>query len=169
MSKSGITRRIDELGRIVVPKEMRYNLGIREGESLELYVENNSIVIKKYSQMENNFEYTQKLCDILTDACDLNILVSDREKIISSSKKYKSIINEKLDDSFKKLIDQRITYESDKKESYYDISGYFYITPIITSMDCIGLVILLVNEKECNVKSYAEILKRLITEKIDVS
>ena len=53
MIKSGITRKIDELGRIVVPKEIRYNLGIRDGEPLEIYTSDNSIIIKKFSQMEN--------------------------------------------------------------------------------------------------------------------
>ena len=53
MTKSGITRRIDELGRIVVPKEIRYNLGIRDGEPLEIYIENNSIIMSSdYSQIE---------------------------------------------------------------------------------------------------------------------
>ena len=53
LTKSGITRRIDELGRIVVPKEIRYNLGIRDGEPLEIYTSDNALIIKKYSQVEN--------------------------------------------------------------------------------------------------------------------
>ena len=50
MKTTGIIRRIDELGRIVIPKEIRKNLRIKNGESLEIYLENDSIILKKYSQ-----------------------------------------------------------------------------------------------------------------------
>ena len=53
MKTTGIIRRIDELGRIVIPKEIRKNLRIKNGESLEIYLENDSIILKKYSQIES--------------------------------------------------------------------------------------------------------------------
>ena len=74
LNKSGITRRIDELGRIVVPKEIRCNLGIRDGEPLEIYTENNSIIIKKYSQVENIKDISLNVCKIIeTNNLLLNI------------------------------------------------------------------------------------------------
>ena len=48
MKSTGIIRRIDELGRIVIPKEIRKNLRIKEGENLEIYIENDNIILKKY-------------------------------------------------------------------------------------------------------------------------
>ena len=53
MKTTGIIRRIDELGRIVIPKEIRKNLRIKNGESLEIYLENDSIILRKYSQIES--------------------------------------------------------------------------------------------------------------------
>ena len=96
LAKSGITRRIDELGRIVVPKEIRYNLGIRDGEPLEIYTNDNAIIIKKYSQVENIKDISNNLCNIFADICKIGILISDREKIIATSNNLKSLENQKL-------------------------------------------------------------------------
>lgn len=59
MKTTGIIRRIDELGRIVIPKEIRKNLRIKNGESLEIYLENDSIILKKYLDKEIN-EFTER-------------------------------------------------------------------------------------------------------------
>ena len=53
MKSTGIVRRIDELGRIVIPKEIRKNLKIREGDTLEIYVEKSSIILRKFSHLNS--------------------------------------------------------------------------------------------------------------------
>lgn len=169
MTKSGITRRIDELGRIVVPKEIRYNLGIRDGEPLEIYTENNTIVIKKYSQVENIKDISINICDVITDVCNVNVLISDREKIIATSSILKDLVNLKLEEKYKLLIDNRETKISDNKENAFSTSGYFTIVPIITSNDCSGLIIIISKEKsDANLK-YAKIAQKLIVQKLDVA
>ena len=52
MKATGVTRKIDELGRVVIPKEIRRNLSIRDGESLEIFTNEDSIILKKHSQLE---------------------------------------------------------------------------------------------------------------------
>lgn len=169
MTRSGITRRIDELGRIVVPKEMRYNLGIREGEPLEIYIENNTIVIKKYSQVENIKDISLNICEIVSDVCNVGILISDREKIIASSSNLKELINFKLEEKYKQLIDNRESHVSEKIETAFNTSGHFTIIPIITSIDCSGLVIIISKDKsDVNLK-YAKIAQKLIVQKLDVA
>ena len=54
MKATGIVRRIDDLGRIVIPKEIRRNLGLREGEAMEIFLENNRICLEKYSASDEN-------------------------------------------------------------------------------------------------------------------
>ena len=167
MKQSGITRKIDELGRIVVPKEMRYNLGIRDGEPLEIFVENNAIVIKKYSQVENIKDISMNVCSLISDACNVDIMISDREKIISSNNNLKNNINIELCNNHKKLIDNRESYISNSKEMMYDINNYFTIIPIITSIDCSGLIFIISNDKnESNLK-YAKIAQKLIVQRLD--
>lgn len=65
MKATGVVRRVDDLGRIVIPKEIRRNLRIRDGESLEIFVDNNDIVLKKFSIMKNVDEYASNLVDSL--------------------------------------------------------------------------------------------------------
>ena len=168
MSKGGITRRIDELGRIVVPKEIRYNLGIRDGEPLEIYTNDNTIVIKKYSQVENIKDTSQNICNIFYDVCNISIIITDREKIIATSNNIKDQINNKLNDELKNLIDNRETYISKNKEIKLNINDYFTIVPIITSIDCSGLVILINNTNE-NIINYAKIIQKLLVQKLDVT
>lgn len=169
MAKSGITRRIDELGRIVVPKEIRYNLGIRDGEPLEIYTNDNAIIIKKYSQVENIKDISNNLCNIFSDICKVGILISDREKIIATSNNLKNLENQKLLESQKKLIDSRENYFSENKENIFEILSYYTIIPIITSLDCSGLIIILTENKDNEALKYAKIIQKLIVQKIDVT
>ena len=76
MKDSGITRRIDDLGRIVVPKELRNNLGIRDGEPLLISTQDDTIIIKKYSKIEKLEDKIKKCCQIVSDVISANIIVS---------------------------------------------------------------------------------------------
>lgn len=168
MIKSGITRRIDELGRIVVPKEIRYNLGIRDGEPLEIYTNDNSIIIKKYSQVENIKDLSSILCEIISDICDVSVLVTDREKVIATNKSVVNIVDTKINDKLKTLIDNRVSYFSEVAEDHLGISGFYYILPIITSTDSSGLIILVSKtKKEENIK-YSKIIQKLLIQKLDI-
>jgi len=169
LTKSGITRRIDELGRIVVPKEIRYNLGIRDGDPLEIYTENNAIIIKKYSQVENIKDISLNICEIINDVCNVGIIISDREKIIATSNDLKDLLNYKLDERYKRLIDNRESYISEKLETVFNINNYFTILPIITSIDCSGLIIIVSKEKSDVYMKYGKIAQKLIVQKLDVS
>ena len=55
MKATGIVRRVDDLGRIVIPKEIRRNIGIREGEAMEIFLENDCVCFKKYSPPRRRF------------------------------------------------------------------------------------------------------------------
>lgn len=68
MRATGIVRRVDELGRIVIPKEIRKNLRIREGDPLELFVDNDGLVLKPYHEKHLNFERLQSEWESLSTA-----------------------------------------------------------------------------------------------------
>ena len=170
MTKSGITRRIDELGRIVIPKEMRINLGIREGEPLEIYIENNLIIIKKFSQVENIKDISSRVCNIISDICKIDLVITDREKVIITSKNLEQLNNLVLDEQLKNLIDNRESYMSSSKDTFLNIAKYFIILPIITSTDCSGLIMILSDDKhnEDNL-TYGKIVQKLISSSLDVA
>lgn len=169
MALSGITRRIDELGRLVIPKEMRYNLGIRDGEPLEISVNDGSIIIKKFSQVENIKNISENLCEIISDICNVLVIITDREKIIASSKSINNILNNPLGEIHKKLIDNRETYVSKTNETMFDVNGYFTILPIITSIDCSGLIFIVSKTQNNESLKYAKIIQKLLIQKLDIA
>ena len=63
MKTTGVIRRIDDLGRIVIPKEIRKNLRVCEGDSLEILVDNNQIILNKYSIIDNMSVVAKKIVD----------------------------------------------------------------------------------------------------------
>lgn len=157
MINSGITRRIDELGRIVVPKELRNNLGIRDGEPLLISTQDDSIIIKKFSKIETIEEKINKYVKIFMDSLDIKILITDREKVINNEAK------ENIDSKLKDLIDNRESYKSENQENILNLNGYFIIEPIISSSDSIGLVILYSETNHIlNYEHIAKILSKLI-------
>jgi len=169
LNKSGITRRIDELGRIVIPKEMRINLGIREGEPLEISVDNKVILIKKYSQVENIKDVSQKICNVISDICNIDLLISDREKVIVASSNLKKLINEPLNNLMKNLIDQRESYVGMQKELLFGKNKYLVMFPIITSTDSSGLIIVCSDNNNAENLIYAKLTSKLIANNLDVA
>lgn len=67
MKATGIVRRVDELGRVVIPKEIRKIMGIREGEALEIFVEDKRVIFEKYEPMDMEKEKNKKRCEIVAD------------------------------------------------------------------------------------------------------
>lgn len=83
---TGIVRRIDDLGRVVVPKEIRRTLRIREGDPLEIYVEHGGeIILKKYSPVNELGDFAREYCDSLFESSGHTALIADREQIVAAS------------------------------------------------------------------------------------
>ena len=83
---AGIVRRIDELGRIVIPKEMRRSMLIREGEQIEMtQISNSEIMLKKYSQLKSIDKMTKIYSDILAKLTGNVIYIVDTSQIVSCS------------------------------------------------------------------------------------
>ena len=108
MKATGVVRRIDDLGRIVIPKEIRRNFKINEGDSLEIFVDSVGIILKKYSLLDNMVQNATILVDSVAKIYQKNILITDREKIIAVSKEFqKHFLNKELSNNIKEKIDNR--------------------------------------------------------------
>lgn len=97
MKTTGITRRIDELGRIVIPKEIRKNMHIKSGELLEIFLnDSDTILLKKHNVINKNNEFIDTFINNLAIKISANIFITNTEKIIFSTipeQKFKSISN----------------------------------------------------------------------------
>ena len=164
MKQTGVTRKIDELGRIVIPKEIRRNLGIRDGEALE-----DSIILKKYFEVRKYEDLSSKLCELIKNIYNVDLVITDREKVITSSNK-EIVENTKLNNKFLELIDNREIFISRELLTInfgIDVSGYFTVIPIIASSDSLGLVIL-ISANGSDYTSLGKLLAKIIADKIDI-
>lgn len=82
MKATGIVRRIDELGRVVIPKEIRKTLRIKEGDPLELFTERDELIIKKYSPLLNTDGLAETMSKCLASETDHSVLVTDNDAIL---------------------------------------------------------------------------------------
>lgn len=146
MKNTGVVRKIDELGRIVIPKEIRKNLNIRSGEDVQIYIEEDKIILKKYQKILSIKENAQKYLNMISKLTSSEVYVTDREKIIVSTSN--RFVDSGIDSKIVALINDR------RQESGYTlnlgeekISKYYFLCPIIVDADAIGAIILL-SQKE---------------------
>lgn len=169
MKQTGVTRKIDELGRIVIPKEIRKNLGIRDGEALEIFTSEDSIILKKYFEVRKYEDLSSKLCELIKNIYNVDLVITDREKVITSSNK-EIVENTKLNNKFLELIDNREIFISRELLTInfgIDVSGYFTVIPIIASSDSLGLVII-ISDNANDYSSLGKLLAKIIADKIDI-
>ena len=164
MKSTGVTRRVDDLGRIVIPKEIRKNLGIRDGESLEIFTEEDSIILKKHSEIEKFEDLGKKLSDLIESIFKVDVIITDREKVIASTKR-DILINKLLDEELIYLIDNREEFVG-RKDIFGTISKVT-IVPIIASIDSLGLIILISND-DLDLKNIARFMAKILSEKLNI-
>lgn len=93
----GLVRKVDELGRVVIPKEMRRVLNIKTGSSIEMFIEENRVVLKKFSEIENVKTLAESLSSVLFDTYHEDLLVSDDERVlICKGANKKEFLNRKI-------------------------------------------------------------------------
>ncbi len=151
MKATGIVRRIDDLGRVVIPKEIRRTLRIREGDPLEIYVDRDGeVILKKYSPIAELGEFAKEYADSLFESMRHITLISDRDSIIAvsgaSKKDYMGkhigqVVEECMQNRRSQLETTPGNYEICKEVSE-DYTSYV-VAPINSAGDPIGSVILL--------------------------
>lgn len=166
MKCTGVIRRIDELGRIVIPKEIRKSLAIREGESLEIFTEEDKLILKKYSKFENYQENINDIVSQIATAFHLDINIYDRDKlIVSSNEKFKNL---KFENEFNKIIlERKETVLEDVKIENESIR--LYCKPIIVLSDVVGIIAIKINNNIEEVIKVASFLALIISKKMDIS
>ena len=160
MKATGIVRRIDDLGRVVIPKEIRRTLKIREGDPLEIFVDRDGeVILKKYSPIGELGDFAQEYADSLHEAMGHIALIADRDTIIAvSGTPKKEFINRPLSSAVEKVMETKksilINDTADHKfykEAEDDTIAKFnaeVIAPIISEGDAIGAVILGTKDKD---------------------
>jgi AbrB family transcriptional regulator, stage V sporulation protein T len=160
LKATGIVRRIDDLGRVVIPKEIRRTLRIREGDPLEIFVDRDGeVILKKYSPIAELGDFAQEYADSLYEAMGHIALIADRDTIIAvAGAPKKEFMSKPLSPAVEKVMETRksILIGSTAEHKFYkeadeDSLAKFsaeVIAPIISEGDPIGAVILGAREKD---------------------
>ncbi len=153
MKATGIVRRIDDLGRVVIPKEIRRTLRIRESDPLEIFTDNEGeIILKKYSPIGELGSFARQYAESLSQVSGHVALIADRDQFIAASgSNSKQILGKSVSKELEEKMNSRETVCASRGESSYigvmdnEVEEYQHevIIPIITQGDIIGAVVLL--------------------------
>lgn len=140
MKATGIVRRIDDLGRVVVPKEIRRVLRIREGDPLEIFTNNlGEVILKKYSPINDLSEFATEYAETVSKILGGTIIVSDTDQVIAASGiARKEYTNKHVDPELDKIIQSKNRYSNDSK----------IVVPIVSHGDPIGSITILPKENQ---------------------
>lgn len=157
MKATGIVRRIDDLGRIVIPKEMRKTLRIREGDPLEIYIDNGGeVVLKKHSKLGGLSTMVTAYAEILSKATGHTVCFVDKERILSAHGDLKKDVIDKgiTDKLLNKLNERDLCIVKKDDTNFFKITDdepcykELLVLPIIVESDVVGGILFLSSDKE---------------------
>lgn len=151
MKATGITRKLDSLGRIVIPKEIRRVNHLGEGAALEIYTDQEGgIILKKYSPMVEIGDFAKQYADTLSQSTGYTVCISDRDTVIAASGSLKKdFFNKPISPQLDELISRRESVGPGQSKQLIpilpgdSIYGAQAIYPIIAEGDAIGSVSIL--------------------------
>ena len=155
MKATGVVRRIDDLGRVVIPKEIRKTLRIKEGDPLEIFTDREGqVILKKYSPIGELSEFATGYAETLAKTTGHIACITDKDTIIAlSGGSKKEFLEQDISQELEKLMEDKEIYTSKensdmampiiKNEKNDKKNNAQIVYPIISNGDTIGTVILM--------------------------
>ena len=149
MKATGIVRRIDDLGRVVIPKEIRRTMRIREGDPLEIYTEKDGeVIFKKYSPMSELSDFASQICESLNKTTDCITAVCDRDSIIAlAGATRREFMDKRISQELENIMDARKIYRLEQGSENIPVIDHdekhciTVAAPILSEGDILGCVI----------------------------
>ncbi len=155
MKATRIVRRIDDLGRVVIPKEIRRVLRIREGDPLEIFTDRDGeVIFKKYSPIGELGAFAAQYAETLYKTCELSVVICDRDAVIASAGvPRREFADKRLSHSLESVMQGRSFFRPDGSECDVsaDYSGKYTVScamPIVSDGDVVGCVVSLLLKGE---------------------
>lgn len=160
MKATGIVRRIDDLGRVVIPKEIRRTMRIREGDPLEIFTDREGeVILKKYSPISELSQFAGEYAECVYNVWGDTVLISDTDHIIAvSGGSKKDFIDKRISKALEKIIQDKnskmiqdkndfctVTHDEDASMLEYTLQ---IMVPIVSQGDAIGSILLLSKDGE---------------------
>ena len=157
MKATGIVRRIDELGRVVIPKEIRRTLRIKEGDPLEIFTDRDELMLKKYSPIATLERFSKATARSLNDLSGKLAVICDTDGVLHAFGEGKKDLDGKsLSEDMEKILKERRSYIANAAEggdvipltsSHEEGVTAQVIVPIVSGGDCLGAVAILSKEE----------------------
>lgn len=152
MKATGIVRRIDDLGRVVIPKEIRRTLRIREGDALEIFTDaQGGVIFKKYSPVGELSAFAAQYAEVLSKSANVPVLVCDRDHVVAAAGvSRKEYLERRVTPELEECMQSRRTFVSKGRSEFKPAEGVDRAAgiayPIIASSDVAGAVVLMESE-----------------------
>ncbi len=147
MKATGIVRRIDDLGRVVIPKEIRRTMRIREGDPLEIFTDRDGeVIFKKYSPIGELGAFASQYAETLYKTCELSVVICDRDAVIASAGVPKrEFADKRLSHALESVMQGRNFFRPEGEcDVSADYSGKYTVScamPIVSDGDVVGCVV----------------------------
>lgn len=154
MKATGIVRRIDDLGRVVIPKEIRRTMRIREGDPMEIYTDaEGAVIFKKYSPIGELSNYAAQYAEVLYKIGGLPTLICDRDNVIAvSGVPKKELLERRVSAELEELMANRKSLPGGKTDPVKPVEGVerfaAVCAPILSQGDVNGAVLFITGEKD---------------------
>lgn len=172
MKATGIVRRVDSLGRVVIPKEIRHTLRIKEGSPLEIYTEKDGgVTFRKYSPLGDLQDFAGQICDSIRKNTGHIAAVSDRDSIIALSGAPRRELQDKPNSAeLEQLMEDRKFYRYNAGDALLkatDLSDRYHLgvaAPILSQGDLMGCVMMLLDENGEPLQESDQMLAQTVAE-----
>ena len=149
MKATGIVRRIDDLGRVVIPKEIRRTMRIREGDPLEIYTDKDGgVIFKKYSLLEGLNDFAAQLCETLNRTTGRVTVITDRDNCIAAAGvPRREVADRRISSELERLMEGRQIYQYKAGEDVIPLCAddsrfrLLVAAPILAEGDVLGCVV----------------------------
>ena len=147
--KTGMVRRVDSLGRIVIPKEIRKVLKIKENEQVEINISDDKIILNRYSELDEYDLSINNLIESIKEIYNKDIIITNLNSFVLATSNYKKLINLEISPYLSRVLENRkdiyekIPVNLSLNEANQDVKVSYAIKTIIKNGDVVGLLILI--------------------------
>lgn len=174
MKATGIVRRIDELGRVVIPKEIRSTLRLKSGDPLEIFTDRDELMLKKYSPIASLEKFSEGTARSLSELSGMVAVICDTDEVLhASGKNRKDFEGKSISRGMDKILKERRSYVANLSEGgdivpicdgqESSVTAQI-IVPIVCNGDCLGAVALVSFDEGARVEQSGCKLARLSAE-----
>ncbi|MCD7947785.1 MAG: AbrB/MazE/SpoVT family DNA-binding domain-containing protein [Oscillospiraceae bacterium] len=158
MKATGIVRRIDDLGRVVIPKEIRRTMRIREGDPLEIYTDKDGgVIFRKYSLMGGLVDFAAQMCETLNKTTGEIAVITDRDSCIAAvGATRRELVDKRISSELEQLMEGRQIYQHNAGNPPLPLlegEEKYHLTcaaPILSEGDVLGCVIFAATDANAN-------------------